>query len=49
MVLSPPYSTQRPFVEIDEVMAGSPAEEAGLQPGDQLCGFADVSMEGPKA
>lgn len=32
-----------PFAVIDELSAGSPAAEAGLQLGDQLCSFGGVS------
>lgn len=37
--------TRRPFAIIDEVSAASPAEEAGLQIGDQLVSFADVTAQ----
>lgn len=35
----------RPFAVIDEVSAASPAEEAGLQIGDQLISFADITAQ----
>lgn len=34
---------RRPFAVIDEVSAASPAEEAGLQIGDQLISFANIT------
>ena len=40
---SPPVN--RPFAVIDEVSAASPAEEAGLQIGDQLISFADITAQ----
>ncbi|GIL65812.1 hypothetical protein Vafri_19438 [Volvox africanus] len=33
-----------PFALVDEVSGGSPAEAAGLQVGDLLCSFGDVSV-----
>lgn len=36
---------KRPFAVIDEVSAASPAEEAGLQIGDQLISFADITAQ----
>lgn len=35
----------RPFAVINEVSGSSPAEEAGLQVGDQLISFADVTAQ----
>jgi 26S proteasome non-ATPase regulatory subunit 9 len=36
-----------PFAVIDEVSLASPAEEAGLQLGDQLCRFGAVTWRSP--
>lgn len=44
-VTSAAASAIRPFAVIDEMSASSPAEEAGLQVGDQLISFADVSAQ----
>lgn len=36
-----------PFAVIDELTPGSPAAEAGLQLGDQLCRFGEVTRDAP--
>ena len=42
---TPAAPVRRPFAVIDEVSAASPAEEAGLQIGDQLISFADITAQ----
>ncbi|KAI4287118.1 MAG: hypothetical protein L6R35_003622 [Caloplaca aegaea] len=37
-------SLEAPFAKVNSVVAGSPAEDAGLQVGDKICRFADVDL-----
>ena len=45
LMISTAAPVKRPFAVIDEVSAASPAEEAGLQIGDQLISFADITAQ----
>ncbi|KAL8990372.1 MAG: hypothetical protein Q9177_000963 [Variospora cf. flavescens] len=37
-------SLEAPFAKVNSVVAGSPAEDAGLQAGDKICRFGDVDL-----
>jgi 26S proteasome non-ATPase regulatory subunit 9 len=44
---SPAAAALQPFAVVDELSAGSPAADAGLQLWDQLCSFAGVTQQTP--
>ena len=44
---SPAAAALQPFAVVDELSAGSPAADAGLQLWDQLCSFAGVTQRTP--